>query len=304
MRSLTRAGLLILLGLSSAIALAQQPSNSQQPQSVEDPRLDQHIEELKEPLYSPFIERYLLDEIRSLRIDMERKHRELTEEVVDRELAAADKAVTYSSNTVTYFFYLIAGVSSALVLIGWSSIRDIKDKVHSVANEQVSELVEEYENRLRAIEKQLKQETAHIESNREEINRTQEIHSLWLRATQENSPAGKIAVYDQILAIRPNDVEAITYKADAALEQGEPQWAINLCHQALALDEHNGHAFYQLACSYARLGSTDEAARYFGKAVEQTEIYRDELWRDSELEPLRDHPTIHEILDPTIEKPS
>jgi tetratricopeptide (TPR) repeat protein len=269
-------------------------------QEVSDTQIDQHIDQLQEPLYSPFIERYILDEVRSLRVDMERKHRELTQEVVDRELGAADKAVSYATNTVTYFFYLIAGVSSALVLIGWNSLRDIRDKVHSVASEQVAEIVEEYEKRLRAIEKQLKQETAHIESNREEINRTQEIHSLWLRASQEASPAGKIGIYDQILAIRPSDIEAITYKADAALDQGEPQWAVNLCHQALSLDDANGHAFYQLACAHSAMGNLDDAARYFAKAVGQAEAYREELERDPALESLRDHPLVHELLEPTL----
>ena len=269
-------------------------------QEVIEKQIDQQIDQLQEPLYSPFIERYILDEVRSLRMDMERKHRELTQEVVDRELGAADKAVSYATNTVTYFFYLIAGVSSALVLIGWNSLRDIRDKVHSVANEQVAEIVEEYEKRLRAIEKQLKQETAHIESNREEINRTQEIHSLWLRASQEASPAGKIGIYDQILAIRPSDIEAITYKADAALDQGEPQWAVNLCNQALSLDETNGHAFYQLACAHSAMGNLDDAARYFAKAVAQAEAYREELERDPALESLREHPLVHELLEPTV----
>lgn len=266
--------------------------------SANDEAVDAAINELSEPLYSPFIERYMLDEIRNLRIDMERAHREMAAEVVDRELSAADKAVSYATSTVTYFFYLIAAVSSALVLIGWNSIRDIKDKVHKVANEQVAELVEEYEKRLRTIEKQLKQETAHIESNREEITLTQEIHSLWLRASQESSPAGKIAIYDQILALRKEDIEAITYKADAALDQNEPQWAINLCHQALALDDANAHAFYQLACAHTCQGNLDDAARYFAHAVEQSESYREELHRDPALSELREHPLLIELLAP------
>jgi len=284
--------LIILLSLWLPLLAAAAPATPDG-----DAELESHINEMKEPLYSPFIERYLLDEVRSLRIDMERKHRELAAEVVDRELEAADKAVSYATDTVTYFFYLIAGVSSALVLIGWNSLRDIKEKVHSVANDQVAELVGEYEKRLRVIEKQLKQETAHIELNREEISRTQEIHSLWLRASQESTPGGKIAIYDQILAIRPNDIEAITYKADAALDQGEPQWAVNLCQQALAHDETNGHAFYQLACAHSAMGHLDDAARYFARAVAQTEVYREELERDAALEQLREHPLLHELLD-------
>src|SRR5690606_13473613 len=107
-------------------------------------------------------------------------------------------------------------------------------------------LIEVYEERLQGIEKQLTQKSRHIDANREEIERTQELHSLWLRAAQESVPANKIAVYDQILALKPSDCEALTYKADAVLELGEPQWAVNLCQQALAIDSDNAHAFYQL----------------------------------------------------------
>ena len=292
MRSIIKK-LVYVVGVFFPLMLSAAPAAS-----ANDEAVDAAINELSEPLYSPFIERYMLDEIRNLRIDMERAHREMAAEVVDRELSAADKAVSYATSTVTYFFYLIAAVSSALVLIGWNSIRDIKDKVHKVANEQVAELVEEYEKRLRTIEKQLKQETAHIESNREEITLTQEIHSLWLRASQESSPAGKIAIYDQILSLRKDDIEAITYKADAALDQNEPQWAISLCHQALVLDDANAHAFYQLACAHTCQGNLDDAARYFTHAVAQSESYREELHRDPALSELREHPLLIELLAP------
>lgn len=290
MRSLS--ALLLAVGL-----ICSSPSMAEESAGQEEARLDGEISRLDKPLYTPFIERYLLDEVKALRIDMERKHRELGQEVVDRELAAADKAVSYATSTVTYFFYLIAGVSSVLVLIGWNSLRDIKEKVHDVANEQVAELIEEYEQRLKTIEAQLKQETAHIKINRDEIHLTQDIHSLWLRASQEPSPAAKILIYDQILSLRPQDIEALTYKADAALDQGEPQWAINLCQQALELDASDGLALYQMACALAAMGQRDEAAEYFLRAVEQSAAYKDELEQDPALAVLKDHPNIIEQLN-------
>ena len=135
-----------------------------------------------------------------------------------------------------------------------------------------------------------------IESNRDEISLTQEVHSLWLRATQESSVSGKIAIYDQIIALRPGDVEALTYKADAVLEQGEAQWAINLCQQALVRDESNAHAFYQLACAHASVHQLEEGARFFVRAVEQSDVYREELARDEALAALRDYPPLKEML--------
>ena len=196
-------------------------------------QIEQRVEALEKPLYSPFVERYVLDELKQLRTDMAAQKNELVQQIVDRELGAVDRGVTYATNTVTYFFYLIAGTTSILVLVGWSSIKDMKERVQSLADEKISELINEYEQRLEAIEQQLNQKTRHIEKNREEIERTWEVQSLWLRAGQDANPANKIAIYDQILKLRADDCEALTYKADAVLELGEPQWAANLCHRLL-----------------------------------------------------------------------
>ena len=45
------------------------------------------------------------------------------------------------------------------------------------------------------------------------------------------------------------------------------------------------------------MGHLDDAARYFARAVAQTEVYREELERDAALEQLREHPLLHELLD-------
>lgn len=259
------------------------------------------VDALNAPLYSPFIERYVLDELKQLRTDMAAQRHEMIQQIVDREINAVDKAVTYSTNTVTYFFYLIAGATSILVLVGWTSIREIRERVHSLADEEISKLVTEYEHRLHAIEQQLNQKTLHIEENREEIERTQELQSLWLRAAQENSATHKIGIYDQILKIKRDDCEALTYKADAVLELGEPQWASNLCHQALLIDPENSHAFYQLACAYSALGQLEEALYYLKEAIHRSESYRDEISQEPALEPLKEHPGLQRILFPSGE---
>ncbi|MEM7019600.1 MAG: hypothetical protein AAF512_19970, partial [Pseudomonadota bacterium] len=189
----------------------------------------EQIQSLEKPLYTPFVENYILNELRQLRRDLAEQRVELTEKVVDRELNVSSRAIGYAADTVTYFFYLIAGVSSVLVLVGWSSFRDIRERVQSLADEEIEKVVDTYEKRLLAIEEQLKQKAELIDANREEIERSQRVQSLWLRAEQENLPENKISVYDQILELSANNCEALTYKADAVLELNEPRWAINLC---------------------------------------------------------------------------
>lgn len=258
------------------------------------------LEDLNKPLYSPFIERYVLDELKQLRIDQAQTKHELMQQIVDREHNSVDRGVAYATDTVTYFFYLIAAATSVLVMVGWTSIRDIKERVHSLADEEISKLVNEYESRLETIEAQLKQKTKHIEENREEIELTQEIQSLWLRAQHDPSPANKIAIYDDILKLRPNDCEALTYKADAVLELDEPQWAANLCHQALKIDPESSQAFYQLACAYTSMEQFDEALRYLSEALYRRESYQEDIREDPALQALINHKVfdgLSELID-------
>ena len=233
----------------------------------------QSIEELDEPLYNPFVERYVLDELKLLRTQMADQKHELMQQVLDREHKSVDRAVTYATDTVTYFFYLIAAASSILVIVGWTSIRDIKERVHSYANDEISKLISEYEGRLKSIERQLKEKSQDIEDNREEIELTQEVQSLWQRAAREHNIDHKIAVYDEILMLKSDDTEAMIYKADAVLELPEPQWAINLCMQALKIDPHNQHAFFQLACAHAQMGNQAEAISLLSQLLEMSDAY-------------------------------
>ena len=254
------------------------------------------IDSLEKPLYNPFVERYVLDYLKQLRMEMADQKAFFIQQIVDREHTSVDRAVTYATSTVTYFFYLIAGATSLFVLVGWSSLRDIKERVHSLADEEISKLVHHYEERLQAIEVQLKQRSQDIEENREDIELTQEVQGLWLKAARETNHNNKLVIFDQLLALRSDDTEALTYKADSVLELGEPQWAANLCRQALSIDPDDSHAFYQLACANAALGRLDDAVHYLEEAFDRTESYRIEVLQDKSLEPLIGYPPFEKLL--------
>ena len=249
---------------------------------------EETINSLQAPLYSAFTERYLLDEVKNLRQMIADTHLELTEKVVDRELSVADKALAYATDTVTYFFYLIAGASTLLVLVGWNSLREIKERVGTLANEEIKRITDSYEARLDKLERELHHKSRHIAATQEEIELTNEVHSLWLKASQEASPQSKIAIYDQILEVRPDDLEALTYKADAALGMGQTQWATSLANRALSIDPDNSHALYQRACAHAESGYVDEALRDLESAIAQSETLREQAGIDASFESLQD----------------
>ncbi|OZB17057.1 MAG: hypothetical protein B7X58_04615, partial [Marinobacter sp. 34-60-7] len=262
-----------LLLFTTCPAIAQQsPLGPEEELTAED--VEASIRAQTEPMYTPFVELYLLEETKALRKEMQNTRAELIEKVVDKELSVADKTMSYATDTVTYFFYLIAGATSILVVIGWNSIRDMRNQLTSLAEKRVNELVVVYEKRLKSIEEQLQQKSEIISQNQAEIERTNEVHALWLQASQETSQQNKIFAYDRILDLRPDDVEALSYKADAVLEMQEPLWAISLCQRALKLAPDNGHAHYQLACAYAEIGRWEDAVSTLEKAIAISEAYR------------------------------
>ena len=285
-----------LLGFQAnavAAASVETPVEKAIPAPVQAAKFE--IDKLEAPIYKPFVEMYVLNELKQLRVDQAATKNELMQQILDREHSSVDRGVTYATNTVTYFFYIIAAASSLLVLVGWTSIRDMKDRVHSLADAEISRLINEYESRLLAMESLMKQKTQDIEENREEIELTQELQSHWLRAQQETSPTNKISIYDDILKLKHNDCEALTYKADAVLDLDEPQWAASLCHQALKIDPENSHAFYQLACAHTAMNQMDEAIRYLKEALSR-DSYLDDIKADPALQPLVEHDLFKELL--------
>lgn len=282
------------LAFATTLQAQQQQLGPDKELTAED--VEESIKTLEKPMYTPFVELYLLDESKALRKEMQDTRAELIEKVVEKELSVADKSMSYATDTVTYFFYLIAGATSILVVIGWNSIRDMRNQLTSLAEKRVNELVVEYEQRLKFIEEQLQQKSEIIHQNQAEIERTNEVHALWLKASQETSQQNQIAAYDQILDLRPDDVEALSYKADAVLEMREPLWAISLCQRALKLAPDNGHAHYQLACAYAEIGRWEDAVVTLEKAIDISEAYRDDASVDPSFEQLQDHETFRNLV--------
>lgn len=244
----------------------------------------------------PLMERYVLDELKSLRTEMQGMRAELLREVVNRQLEAIDKAISYSSNTVTYFFYFVAAVGALLTMLGWQSLRELKSSVRNLANTELQRLSQEFEGRLTSLENELLLKSKLINDHQHEIERTQTIHALWLQANQLSNPRSKIETYDKILELAPGDPEVMAYKADAALQLGDRDWALSLCNRLLAEAPENANGYYQRACANAGLGFKEAALADLQRAVELSDSMRQPARTEEEFEPLRDLPEFTDIL--------
>jgi cytochrome c-type biogenesis protein CcmH/NrfG len=241
----------------------------------------------QEYLDRPLMERYILDELKHLRMDQQDLERRLTIQITDRELTVADKSLNYASITVTYFFYIIAGVASLVALIGWQSLKELKQTTKEMADQRLNSIAQEYEKKFNVLERDLKRKTRIISENNREIEIINEIHNLWLRAQNAQTAEQKIEIYDEILKVRPGDLEALTYKADAAMDIQEYHWAMSLCNRVLEVDDQNANALYQRACAYARLGVEGQAIDDLERSIKASGSMRELLAEEPDFEMLR-----------------
>ncbi|KAA1246020.1 tetratricopeptide repeat protein [Aquimarina sp. RZ0] len=244
---------------------------------------------IEQPLYKPLIERYILDEIKSLRQENQSLRAQVTKQISEAKLESSDRAINYTTSTINNVFYIITAAASLLVLLGWRSLNDIKKSLKSDMAKKIETLTVDYESRLKQIEVKMTERSKIIIETQENITNTNSIHSLWMRAGLEKSEEDKISIYDEILSINPDDIEAMTYKADALLEIGEIRWALNLLNAAIEYDDEYSLAYWQRACANAKLNKQTEALKDIKKALELSDTLQEELLNEKHFESLRDN---------------
>jgi tetratricopeptide (TPR) repeat protein len=257
-----------------------------------------HAASANEPtiIQKPLIERYVFDELKSLRESQQNLRLELTQQLAQTQLSLADRAISYTADTTNNIFYIITAAASLLVLLGWKSLRDIKENVEASTTSQIKKLIDNYEDRLADVESNVKLRSDQIIATQEEISNTNRLHSLWMRAGIEKNTEQRIAIYDEILDLQPEDVEALTYKADALLDVGESKWALSLSNQAIEQEAEHSFAYWQRACANANLGNFDEAMDDIEYSLELSPVTAEELLAEDFFKPLKSDPRFKALL--------
>jgi len=254
------------------------------------------LSNLKEPMYNPLVERYILDELMELRKQNQILRTEITQQIVQEKLESSDRAVEYTTATMNNIFFIMTTAASLLVLVGWRSLNDIKKSLKIDTARKLEILTVDYEVRLKQIETKMKERSKVIIETQQNITNTNSIHSLWMRAGLEKSEEDKISIYDEILTLNPRDLEALTYKADALLEVGEIRWALNLLNTAIEYDSEYSLGYWQRACAYAELGKPSDALKDLRKALELSDTLQDELLNEKHFESLHDNKNFKTLL--------
>ena len=255
-------------------------ANNKQEFEINSEELKSKIDKLEKPMYTPFVENYILNELKSLREENKKLKVEIHQTLAKKEVEISNNVINYATSTINNMFYIIAAASALLVVVGWNSIREINEKIKNMIEEKTSKTINQYEKRLATFETDLKNRTRQVKQNQMEIEKTNLVHSLWVRASQETTINGKLEILDEILNIRPDDSEALTYKAETILETGEANWALSLTNQAIAIDEDYANAYYQRAKAHTVLNQDQNAIEDLNKAIELNDSYKDEIKND------------------------
>lgn len=183
---------------------------------------------VKQLLDKPLVERYVLDELKDLRIENMKLRNEVERRISKTEVEQTDRAARYMTDTIANVFYLIAAATSILIFAGWNSLRDIRSKTETIVEERLNTITQKYNTQMQSLQDAMTLQSKKILDNQNKIYNTQYIHSLWMRSNLETNTQSRIDIYDEILKINPNDAEVYAYKADAVLDMDEYEWALNL----------------------------------------------------------------------------
>jgi len=252
--------------------------------------------ELNQLLKKPLIERYILDELKDLRIENMKLRNEVEKRLSKNEVQQTDRAARYMTDTIGNIFYLIAGATSILIFAGWNSLRDIRKKTETIVEERVNLITKKYNVKMQSLQDEMTLQSEKILDNQNKIYNTQYIHSLWIRSNLETNPQSKIDIYDEIININADDAEVYAYKADAVLDMDEYEWALNLSNKAIEIDPEYGYAYWQRSCANAMLENKNEAIIDLETAIQKSPNLKDDIESEELFENLKEREDFKKLL--------
>lgn len=226
-------------------------------------------------------DRFILTELKELRIWLEWIKREIYSEIQNRELETVDKALSYSANTVNFFFVFITIIVMWFWVVGWRTVGDIKKSTMESMDRKTKKIIENFENQI------------------SELEREQKINIFWRQFNTVESDQDKMNILDKIHAVKP-DSQYVT------IERGNVYLSMWLYDKVLEVTEsiissertkHQPHAFYNRACAYNGLGNKEKVISEIAYLLQLAPEYKDIILDSEYLESMLSNPSIKKLLN-------
>lgn len=242
-------------------------------------------------------QRFILTELKELRTQLEATRRELNQELNTRELASVDRALSYNANTVNFFWIIITIAVTGFGLVGWRTMRDVKDNFSDKFEKQVQRRVKEEQKKLELFMKEFQQEqmkqSEDILKNQEFIQKKQEAWYLWSQFNREENPSSKLELLEKItwIWLEEDDLFVNIERSGIYLELALWDKVIESVDKWLDISADNSSLLYNKASALVMLEESDEAVKVLSNIIwvnpwMQQEILDDPMFENiqSELE--------------------
>lgn len=210
-------------------------------------------------------QRFILTEIKELRINQETLRREINEDLNARELATVDRALSYSGNTVNFLWLIITMAVTWFWLVWWKTMRDVRENLTANFEKEVQKRVRAEQKKLEAFmdrfETEQLSQSQEILKNQEIIQFKQEAAYLWSQYNREENPATKLDLLDQIAGFEfEADIILIyTEKSQIYIELGVWDKALENAEKWLEIESENMNLLLAKAESLVMLEKTEES---------------------------------------------
>ena len=99
------------------------------------------------------------------------------------------------------------------------------------------------------------------------------------------------------VSLNPDDARGLYALAQALVELGHRDEGLATARAMMVLAPDDPYILYGMVCILARLGEIDEAVTYFEQAVRHGFVQRQWIENDSDLDPIRGHPTYQALVN-------
>jgi len=231
-------------------------------------------------------QRFILTELKELRIQLEATKRELNQELNERELATVDRALSYSWNTVNFLWLIITMAVTGFWLVGWRTMKDVRENLTTNFEKEVQKRVKSEQKKLeefmRKFEEDQLQQSQDILQNQEFIQKKQEAWYLWSQYNREENPSSKLDLLEKVSSIWLEEDEILIYSERSGIYVELALWdkVIEAADKGLEISSDNTTLLYNKASALVMLEESEEAAKVLTNIIWVNPGMKDEILED------------------------
>ncbi len=246
-------------------------------------------------------QRFILTEMKELRGDIIGYKKEIESMLHQKELALVDRALSYSANTVNFFFVVLTIAIMAIWLFGWKTVRDLKENLSIRFEKEVEKRIGAEQKKLEAFmlkfeDDQLKQSQAILE-NQAFLQKKQEAAYYWSQYNREENSAQKIDLLESIssIGIQEDEILILIEKSSIYIELELWEKALESSEKGLEISSENTALLYTKAKSLMMLENTEDARTVLINILWLNPAMKQEIIEDELFHPLI--PELNEYID-------